>query len=223
MMTRADSSRVLVSDVIAFALLALITFGLWRYSAEYQQVSGSHPLLVGFLVFACLSMFGEGLSQRLSGGGWVPAYPLRRTLLWGALGVWISVAFPFQFAGATAITSLGIWPDAPLALTTSLWANVLSGYAFFMMLSHLWADTVITRGWRAPWAIFDEPHFGGWAKTVLCSLVLFWLPAHTITFMLPPDFRSVFAAYLGIALGVILTTARLRAQRTSLDTNSAAA
>jgi hypothetical protein len=33
------------------------------------------------------------------------------------------------------------------------------------------------------------------------------VPAHTITFMLPPYFQVVFAALLGIVLGVILALA----------------
>jgi len=36
------------------------------------------------------------------------------------------------------------------------------------------------------------------------TIPFFWIPAHTITFLLPPEFRVLFAALLGIALGLIL-------------------
>jgi hypothetical protein len=36
------------------------------------------------------------------------------------------------------------------------------------------------------------------------TIPLFWYPAHTITFMLPGEYRVLFAALLGVALGVIL-------------------
>ena len=39
------------------------------------------------------------------------------------------------------------------------------------------------------------------------TIPFFWYPAHTITFMLPPDMRVLFAALLGIVLGVLLAVA----------------
>jgi hypothetical protein len=36
------------------------------------------------------------------------------------------------------------------------------------------------------------------------TIPFFWIPAHTITFLLPSEFRVLFAAVLGIALGLIL-------------------
>lgn len=38
----------------------------------------------------------------------------------------------------------------------------------------------------------------------------FWIPAHTITFLLPPDYQVLFAALLGIALGTILAIAGMK-------------
>ena len=39
------------------------------------------------------------------------------------------------------------------------------------------------------------------------TIILFWIPAHTITFLLPPDYQVLFAALLGIVLGVLLSVA----------------
>jgi hypothetical protein len=36
---------------------------------------------------------------------------------------------------------------------------------------------------------------------VLRTIPLFWIPAHTMTFLLPPEFRVLMAAVLSIALG----------------------
>jgi hypothetical protein len=44
----------------------------------------------------------------------------------------------------------------------------------------------------------------------LVALVLFWIPAQTITFLLPEEFRALFAAVLGIVLGVLLAIAALK-------------
>jgi hypothetical protein len=39
------------------------------------------------------------------------------------------------------------------------------------------------------------------------TIPFFWIPAHTITFLMPPEYRIVFAALLGIVLGVLLAIA----------------
>ncbi len=39
------------------------------------------------------------------------------------------------------------------------------------------------------------------------TIPFFWIPAHTITFLMPSEYRIIFAAILGIVLGVILSFA----------------
>jgi hypothetical protein len=43
------------------------------------------------------------------------------------------------------------------------------------------------------------------------TIPFFWIPAHTITFLLPPQYRVLWAAYLSVALGVILSYAKRKA------------
>jgi hypothetical protein len=46
-----------------------------------------------------------------------------------------------------------------------------------------------------------------WGFVFKKTIPFFWIPAHTITFLLPPDVQVLFAALLGIALGTILAVA----------------
>lgn len=46
-----------------------------------------------------------------------------------------------------------------------------------------------------------------WSFVFKRTIPLFWYPAHTVTFLLPADFQVLFAALLGVALGVILAVA----------------
>ena len=46
-----------------------------------------------------------------------------------------------------------------------------------------------------------------WGFVFKKTIPLFWYPAHTITFLLPPNMRVLFAAILGIVLGVLLAVA----------------
>lgn len=40
---------------------------------------------------------------------------------------------------------------------------------------------------------------------ILKTIPLFWIPAHTITFILPATYRVLMASYLSIALGILLS------------------
>jgi hypothetical protein len=55
------------------------------------------------------------------------------------------------------------------------------------------AERFAAINWQAQWGFVFK-------KTI----PLFWYPAHTITFLLPAEQRVLFAALLGIVLGVLL-------------------
>ena len=57
-------------------------------------------------------------------------------------------------------------------------------------------DIMQNLNWRVQWGFVFK-------KTI----PFFWFPAHTITFLLPGEMRVLFAALLGVALGVILAVA----------------
>ena len=46
-----------------------------------------------------------------------------------------------------------------------------------------------------------------WGFVFKKTIPFFWYPAHTITFLLPSEQRVLFAALLGIVLGVLLAVA----------------
>ncbi|MEL7656378.1 MAG: Mpv17/PMP22 family protein, partial [Bacillota bacterium] len=41
--------------------------------------------------------------------------------------------------------------------------------------------------------------------TIIKTIPLFWIPAHTITFSLPGEYQIVVAAFLSIVLGIFLS------------------
>jgi len=47
------------------------------------------------------------------------------------------------------------------------------------------------------------------------TIPMFWIPAHTITFLLPSEFRVLAAAFLSIALGAILAFAKKKKPQTA--------
>jgi hypothetical protein len=54
-----------------------------------------------------------------------------------------------------------------------------------------------------------------WGFVFKKTIPFFWIPAHTITFILPGEFQVLFAALLGIALGLILSIAALKSNTVS--------
>jgi uncharacterized membrane protein YjfL (UPF0719 family) len=49
--------------------------------------------------------------------------------------------------------------------------------------------------------------FVQWDFVFKRTIPFFWIPAHTITFLMPEEYRIVFAALLGVVLGVLLAVA----------------
>jgi hypothetical protein len=45
------------------------------------------------------------------------------------------------------------------------------------------------------------------------TIPLFWIPAQTLNFMLPEEYRILFAAFLSIVLGVLLSVASLSSKK----------
>jgi hypothetical protein len=208
MTIESNSLGARLSDIVGIGVLATVTAGFYLFRDQIGALNLAYPYSMAFLTFGFLSTYGEALSGRVMGGGWLPAKLVWRALIWGVFGVWISAAFPFTAGGVHALIGGDLWPARFAAFSTSAWANFFSGFGFFMMLTHYWVSAVLIRGWVWPWEIFGEPELRNWAKTIIPSLFIFWVPAHTITFLLPPDWRVLFAAYLGISLGLILTFAR---------------
>ena len=194
-------------DVLGACYFAVTVLLLVTQADAVADATKAHPYAMGFIKFGVLATFGECLKHRTITGAWIPSKIVLRFLIWGVFGMWITAAFPFMDGGLRAIAGAGIWPSSPAPLWMSTWINVFSGFGLFMMFSHYWTDTILAEGWVAPWALFGRADTVRWAKIVLISLVVFWIPAHTLTFSLAAEWRIVCAAFLGIALGVILSFA----------------
>ncbi len=186
-----------------------------------------HPYAMGFLKFALLASMGELLAIRVVSGAWrLPAGPAWRAVVWGLLGAALALLFPVYAAGVPAAIGAGLLPTLPGALgarvATAFWIstvmNLSWGVALMLLhrLSDTWLDLadgslarVPSVGAGAVAAAIDWRGFVGFV--LLKTIPLFWIPAHTVTFLLPPEVRVLFAAFLSLALGAILAFAKRRA------------
>lgn len=113
------------------------------------------------------------------------------------------------------------------------WLRVLSAFSIsaimnlifapVMMTFHKITDTHISNNGGTVAGLFKPIEFGKifpsinwfvqWDFVFKKTIPLFWIPAHTITFLLPNEFRVAFAAFLGIVLGVMLSIASIKGNK----------
>lgn len=202
----------------------------------YEQFNKEHGMIMSFLKFAILATMGEALGLRIRTGVYnQPGFGLvPRALVWGFLGLTIKMAFAIFTKGTPAFLAyLGLdWAPESIAGQLSLQkvfvAFCISSamnliYAPVMMTLHKMTDTHIINNHGTLSGLF-KPFKGGdiisqinwrvqWDFVFCKTIPLFWIPAHTLTFLLPEQFQVLFAAILGIALGVILATASLKGKK----------
>lgn len=222
------------SDLITLLTVALI-IGCFAFIPEawawFLNSTKNHGLLMSFFKFAILGTFGEMLSLRIREGKYHKAGfgILPKLLVWGILGVVIASAMTIFKSGTVTLLEKGFklkeaglwfqgslsWGKFFVALCISILMNTL--FAPVFMTFHKITDIHIADTGGSLKGFFAKKlkikdimanridwntQFGFvFAKTI----PLFWYPAHTITFLLPGTYQVLFAAFLGVALGVILS------------------
>ena len=179
----------------------------------FESATAAHPYIMGFVKFAILSMMGEFLAVRLVKGEWKAVRGMfAKMFVWGILGMMIVAMFALFTAGVAATIEKGLlWTGGSrllFAFYVSAIMNLTFGTAF--MAAHRITDYIIENGGSASAAV-SSTDWSGFLKFVVAKTIpLFWVPAHTITFLLPDQYRVLFAASLSIVLGLILSYAKLR-------------
>ena len=182
-----------------------------------------HPYIMGFLKFAILANMGEILAIRITTGVWSISKVIGwHAIVWGVLGMLITLVFKIFAAGVTAAMASGYLPDVNnTCLKTLLFAFFVS---FFMnitfsptfMAFHRITDTLIdmrSEGIKniKLIAVTSRVDWNGFVSFVVVKTIpCFWIPAHTLTFILQPEYRVIMAAFLSIALGIILSFAKIK-------------
>jgi hypothetical protein len=186
------------------------------YESSYAQM----PVLISFVKFALLATAGEMLANRIRTGIYAKkgfgAFP--KMLIWGFIGIviyWIFAIFsngvPAAFPRAAELLIFDL--PIPRAFLISLFMNLF--FAPVMMLGHNLSDRFIAanggsfplRRWNTRELLQDTDWKRMWNFVFARTIPFFWVPAHTVTFLLPAAYRTLFAALLSVALGLILAFA----------------
>ena len=154
-------------------------------------------------------------------------------MVWGFLGMCIAMAMVIFKSGVPVFlaTVAGCDPQVLKDIFTApelTWGKLGIAFAVSVLMNSIFAPVMMTFHKCTDIHILDN---GGtvrgllrpmkmreifatkvnwdvqWNIVIKKTIPLFWFPAHTITFILPPTFQVLFAALLGVALGLILALA----------------
>jgi len=167
---------------------------------NYILLVSNNPLTSAAIHFAVLGTVGEILShilitKRLG----LPCNYIElfcKIIGWGLLGIIIKYGFAGMKGFTTALLHHEFIPSffesgIGWAFAVSVLTNIFFGPQ--MMLFHRIEDNLIMRQWE----------FKGLNKA-WGTLIWFWIPAHTITFLLPKEYQIGLAALWSVILGFIL-------------------
>jgi hypothetical protein len=180
----------------------------------FKAATGAHPFLMGFVKFSLLATVGELLAIRLSKKSWsFPSGFFERAFVWGFLGMVIALMFKLYWGGVAYLIQLGLIPGASGRLLPAFLCSLLMNVTFgpTMMIFHKITDTAITMMYNRERLISLKNVVGNIdfktliGFTIAVTIPCFWIPAHTVSFMLPPEYQIIMAASLSIALGIILS------------------
>lgn len=188
---------------------------------HFRSTSAAYPLTLGFVKFFFLATAGELLAIRISSGLWnFPKLMLIRALIWGCIGASLALLLKVYAGGVMGLFSAGVLPGRGnrlcIAFTTSLIMNVT--FAPVMMIFHKMSDTWVglkaegkKRGLCEIIAMIDW--YTLFSFVIFKTIPYFWIPAHTITFTLAPEYQTSMAAILSVALGIILSLKKKGAEK----------
>lgn len=200
-------------------LLAFIGFVVYPATHEiFVDLTTSHPYMGGFVKFALLATMGEMLVVRMTTGNWkkAPGF-IWRVVIWGFLGIAITLVFQIFGGGVRHAVDAGYLIGKDSAFLIAFWTSALMNLIFAptFMAFHRFTDTYLDLKFgenvQKPTVemIAKKIDWSGFIGFVIKKTIpFFWIPAHTVTFLLPAEYRVLVAALLSMVLGILLTFAK---------------
>lgn len=203
---------------IAVILIFVAIIAIPATNKVFTSLTNAHPFIMGFVKFAFLATVGEIIALRLKSKTWsFPTMIWLRFIIWGILGAWITfmmTSFKYAITGLIADNVIWCIADSSLfgarlikAFCISAIMNTTFGPTFMALhkITDKWIDLNVA---KQPKKLMDTVKAVDWAQfvsfTILKCVPFFWIPAHTLTFLLPSEYQVVVAALLSIALGILL-------------------
>ena len=211
-MKKGDFIWAILFILVAVFLILPVTHHI------FLNASTQYPYISGFIKFALLATMGELLAIRILERSWKkPAGLIFRIVVWGLIGMLIVLMFQIFSQGVSIAMKNGYLPGQGSGLLFAFLSSTTLNLTFAptFMGFHRLSDTYIDlrfQGDGTKPGIKEVANAVDWNSFIsfvlLRTVPCFWIPAHTITFLLPPQYRVLMAAFLSLALGCILSFAK---------------
>lgn len=164
----------------------------------YVDLVKEYPIYSAMIQFALLGTLGDVFSKWMQSKVIFLPYKWHiiffKMLEWAFLAIIIKYAFVGFQGFVDSLISHNLVPELGVfgrAFTVSVTMNLQFG--LLLVILHRFLDNLIAQ--QNNWKNIDKGMF---------SLVWFWIPAHTITFMLDKPYQIGLAAVWSVVLGFIL-------------------
>ena len=164
----------------------------------YIELVKTYPIYSAMIQFAILGTLGDIISKWMQRGAIFMPYKFSiiflKMLEWAFLAICIKYAFVGFQSFVDGLILHQFLPELGLfgrAFSVSVAMNLQFG--LLLVILHRFLDNLVSQ--ENNWKNIDKG---------MLSLVWFWIPAHTITFMLDKPYQIGLAAIWSLVLGIIL-------------------
>jgi hypothetical protein len=186
--------------------------------AAFVSITDAYPYAGGFVKFAILASMGDLLGIRVLKGKWIiPKGLFYKALVWGIIGMMVTLVFTIFMGGAAAAQASGRLPFKGSTFAQAFFGSAIMNVTFgpMMMAFHRFTDMYIDTKYEkngGKVTLKELIEKNDWNSLVefswLKTCPFFWIPAHTVVFLLPSQYRVLVSAFLSIALGLLLALAK---------------
>lgn len=184
----------------------------------FIEVTDAHPYLGGFFKFCILATMGDLLGIRILKGQWIiPQGVIFKAVVWGILGMMITLVFTVFTGGTLAAQRAGRLPFKGSVLAQAFFGSTIMNLTFgpMMYIYHKFGDLFIDLKYEKKGGIITVKEMieridwytivsFSWLKTC----IFIWIPCHTIVFLLPAEYRVLASAFLSILLGILVAASK---------------
>ena len=179
----------------------------------FIHITEKYPYWGGFVKFFILASMGDMLGSRIQKKEWIiPKNFIKKAIVWGILGMMITLVFTVFMAGVLGAQKTGRLPFYGSKFAQAFLGSSIMNLTFGPMLyiyhkfMDLWIDIKFEEKTNVTIkAIVDKIDWYtlvsfSWLKTC----IFIWIPLHTIVFLMPSEYRVLSSAFLSILLGVLI-------------------
>ena len=168
----------------------------------YISIVQKYPFYSAMIQFAILGTLGGCIAKWVQNKKFYFPLTWKEAIWfpvsWAILAVMIKAAFIGFDGYINILIDKNIFPEILSSETSFIralcWSMLMNlQFGPFLIIVHRWLDCLPFG--KTNWKNIDKS---------LISLLWWWIPAHTVTYMLPVDFRIGLAAFWSLILGFIL-------------------